>query len=314
MKYFNRYTLSISILLLAVVFSPDSGVSRATSATHDFAHAPIFGCVALLLLNWFKSLPLARSWSITKQYFVAFLIAVLFGLATEAAQSFVSREASWIDCRSDALGAAAFCGLFMILDRRIANMQIKVTGVAAAVAMLTWHSIPFVTVMSAYRHRDADFPLLLDARDNARDEFAAGQYSQTDYVRVPTLFARVPEEQALRVRFGSAEWVGLDLDEPYPDWTGYHTLAFDLINPSDAPLHLSIRIHDRRHNWQLSDRFTRKFTLAPRARTIYTVPLADVERGPRTRRLDMDHIANLLLFTTGADAGREIYVSRIWLE
>jgi VanZ family protein len=314
LNYFNRFTLSIGILLAAVVFSPDPGVSRASTAVHDFAHAPIFGCIALSILSWLRSQPAMQSWSVPKQYAVAFVTAVLLGLATEIAQKYAGRDSSWIDLRSDALGAAAFCGLFTMLDRRIDSSTVRAIGVLIAIALLTWHSVPAVQVTLAYVHRSQDFPSLIDARDARSDRFASPFRSHSEYRQLPTIFAKAENERALWLRFGAQEWVGLDLDEPYPDWSNYRTLKLDLTNPNDSPLRLIIRVHDRTHNWHFDDRFNRGFTLAPRTRTTYSIALADIERAPLARRLDLQHIANVQLFTSGTNAEREVYVSRIWLE
>ncbi|HVF16033.1 MAG TPA: VanZ family protein [Steroidobacteraceae bacterium] len=314
LNYFNRFTLSIGILLAAVVFSPDPGVSRASAAIHDFAHAPIFGCIALLILSWLRSQPAMQSWSVPKQYIVAFVTAFVLGLVTEIAQMYAARDASWIDLRSDALGAAAFCGLFTMLDRRIASSTVRTIGVIAAVALLAWHSVPAVQVTLAYVHRSQDFPSLIDARDSRPDGFASPFRSQGEYTHLPTIFAQVQNERALRLRFGGKDWVGLDLDEPYPDWSGYRTMNLDLTNPNDASLRLAIRVHDRTHNWRFDDRFNHGFTLAARTRATYSIALADIERAPLARRLDLKHIANVQLFTAGTNVGRDIYVSRIWLE
>jgi hypothetical protein len=314
LNYFNRFTLSIGILLAAVVFSPDPGVSRASAAIHDFAHAPIFGCVALLIVSWLRGQPAMQSWPVSKQYAVAFLTAVLLGAATEIAQKYAGRDASWVDLRSDALGAAAFCGLFTMLDRRIASSTTRTIGVLTAVALLAWHSVPFVQVTLAYVHRSQDFPSLIDARDSRPDDFASPFRSEGEYRQLPTAFAQSGSERALRLRFGAQDWVGLDLDEPYPDWSGYRTMKLDLTNPNDTTLQMVIRVHDRTHNWQFDDRFNRSFTLAPRSRKTYEVALADIARAPLARRLDLQHIANMQLFTAGTNAGRDLYVSRIWLE
>jgi hypothetical protein len=314
LNYFNRFTLSIGILLAAVVFSPDPGVSRASTAVHDFAHAPIFGCIALLILSWLRSQPAMQSWSVRKQYAFAFITAVLLGLATELAQKYAGRDSSWIDLQSDALGAAAFCGLFTMLDRRIERSRIRTLGVLVAVALLAWHSVPAVQVTLAYVHRSQDFPSLIDARDDRPDRFASPFRSQGEYTELPTIFAQVENERALRLQFGAQDWVGLDLDEPYPDWSGYRTMKLDLTNPNDVSLRVVIRVHDRTHNKQFDDRFNHGLMLAPRTRSTYSVALAEIARAPLARRLDLKHVANVQLFTAGTNAGRDIYVSRIWLE
>ncbi len=313
LKSLNRYSLSIGILLVMVVFSPDPGKSRFVSVLHDFAHAPVFGCVALLVLFWL-SRHSPRVWPVWAQYVAAFLVAVLLGLATEVAQKFAARDPSWLDLLGDTLGAAACCGLFAAFDRRIARMALRACAALLAITLLMFHSLPLARVSLAYVHRDQEFPTLFDARDGRASNFARPVLCALDYVQTPAMFARHPEEPALRLRFGAGQWMGLNLDEPVPDWSGHRTLLLDLTNPGDTPLALAIRVHDRAHDWRYEDRFNRSFELAARTRKTIAIALADIERGPTARPLDLQKVANAMLFTSSASVGRELYVSRIWLE
>ena len=295
------------------MFSPDPGVSRGSAAIHDFAHAPIFGCVALLVLQWSRQQVFTRDWQVGTHYFFAFIAAVVLGAATEVAQMFANRDASWIDLRSDVLGALAFCGLYTMLDPRVDKMTIRVIGIVVGGLLLVWHSIPAVRVAIAYLHRSQDFPSLIDARDSRADDFASVFRASGEYAQLPARYVN-GGEQALHIQFGPEDWVGLDLDEPYPDWSGHRALLLDLTNPNEGALDVTIRVHDRTHNWEFGDRFNRTFRLAPQTRTTLRVPLDEIERAPVGRRLNLQHVANLQLFTSGANAGRELYVSRIWLE
>ncbi|MGH8188110.1 MAG: hypothetical protein ACREUC_16240, partial [Steroidobacteraceae bacterium] len=56
------------ILLVAVVFAPVPGNTRWITTLHDTAHAPIFGCLAVLSLFLVRSRQGLRSASIPRQY------------------------------------------------------------------------------------------------------------------------------------------------------------------------------------------------------------------------------------------------------
>lgn len=255
-----------------------------------------------------------RTWSVATHYLVAFGLAVVLGAATEIAQMFAQRDASWVDLRSDTLGALAFCGVYTMVDPRVNQATVRIVGVLSGALILVWHSIPAVRVTLAYLHRNQDFPSLIDARDTRADEFAKVFRAEGEYAPLPTRFAEASGERALHMRFGTEDWVGLDLDEPYPDWSNFRTLAMDLTNPNEGMLNVSLRVHDRTHNWEFADRFNRTFRLPPQSRSTVRVRLVDIERAPLGRRLNLQHVANLQLFTSGRNAGRELYVSRIWLE
>jgi VanZ family protein len=310
----NRYWVLIAILLAAVVFSPDPGSSRAIAAAHDFAHAPVFGCVSVLLLVWLRGFRPTRDHRLITQYAVAIAGGAGLGLATEIAQAFAGRDASWVDLRSDVLGSIAFAAMFALIDARIDRRSLSRTLCALGVILMIVHSLPFVQTLLAYVRRNQEFPTLFEARDSTPDAFIGRLRSEFAYEPLPPLFATTQNEQALHIRFTNGPWLGMYVDEPRPDWSGYQTLAVDLTNPSDAPLHMVIRVHDRAHNYRFEDRFNRAFRVPAATRMTLLIPLAEIESAPDGRKLDLCEIAQIILFTAERNAGRDLYVSRIWLQ
>lgn len=309
--FFNRYTVSIGILLAIVVLSPGPGTSRAGAALHDSAHAPVFACLTILLLlasTRHRSQRLA-----IKDYIVAFVLAVALGFATEVVQRLTGGDASWLDLRSDTIGALAACGLFAAFDRRVESWQ-RAALAAAALALLAVHTMQFARVGIAYVHRDRDFPTVFDASNRRAQLFVVATSARIAYSTLPPALANRPFEPSLRVTMVRGDWPGVAIEEPHPDWSRYAQLKLDLANPQAQPLALNLRVLDRAHNWQTDDRFNRTVHIAANARTVVSIPIADIERAPRQRRLDTRAIADLRLFTETAPAGRVFYVTRIWLE
>jgi hypothetical protein len=309
----KRYWVLIVILLAAVLFSPDPGTSRAIAAAHDFAHAPIFGCVAVFLLISLRRMTFARQWSVGRQYAAAIAAAAGLGLATEILQALGHRDASWLDLRSDVLGAIAFGAMFTVVDGRLGSVTLCRIACAVGAVLMLVHSAPFAKTVLAYVRRNEAFPVVFEAGDNTPDAFVGALRSRLAYEPLPAEFASYANEQALHIQFGSGEWLGMAVDEPYPDWTGYGALALDMTNSSDQVLAMAIRVHDRAHDHRFEDRFNRSFNLAPRTRTTLVIPLAEIERGPVARKLDLQQVAQLVLFTSGENESRDLYVSRIWL-
>src|SRR5262245_51075001 len=97
----KRYWVLIVILLAAVLFAPDPGDSRAISTVHDFAHAPVFGCVAVLLLILLRDMDFTRRAPVGVQYALAIAGSSGLGAATEMLQALEGRDGSWLDLRSD---------------------------------------------------------------------------------------------------------------------------------------------------------------------------------------------------------------------
>ncbi len=294
------------ILLAAVVLVPVPGRERWITVLHDFAHAPVFGCIAvavLLILRASGRLTRRPAWQL---YLLAFAAAVVLGALTEIIQWIEDRDASWIDLHSDILGAAAFLGLCAAFDPTFTR-RVRAVGIAVAIALLVWHSKPAFEAIAAYRYRASLEPALAQF-STSRDLYFIDPLRS--HVRIEPLSSDWSStgETALRVDFTDERWPGVDFFEPIPDWSRYRMLELDLVNPGDAELHLTLRIHDVIHDNEYADRFNRDFVLAPRSRQVVRIPLADVESAPRDRRMNMTRIADLYLFRSDGSSGESMFV------
>jgi hypothetical protein len=121
-------------------------------------------------------------------------------------------------------------------------------------------------------------------------------------------------DDALEVKFGAQEFPGVSFHEPVPDWRRYRILAIDVENPGDAPLRLTVRVHDRFHNRMYNDRFNRNFDLAANERRILRILVEDIRHGPRDRLMDMAHISDITLFKGSAPGSDRLRVYSLRLE
>jgi VanZ family protein len=313
-RHRTAFLAPVCILLILVVFAPLPGATIGIRTLHDFAHAPIFGCVALLLLYAMPSLPRLSGLPRGSQYLIALTGATALGMLTELAQIPVGRDASWLDVRSDLLGAAAFLALFTVVDARVRSRSIRIFATLVGTALLAFHSLPLASAAFAYERRAAAFPVLADYTKRMDLYFVSPQQATMRHLPMPAPWAAGPGEETMQVAFASGEWQGLDFREPAPDWRGYKTLALDITNPTDEPLVLGLRVHDIRHNNDFRDRFNRTLSVPPRTRTILRLPIAEIESAPRTRLLDLRHIAGVIVFRSGSSTAREMDVSKVWLE
>jgi hypothetical protein len=304
------------VLLFIVVFVPLPATTLGLRVLHDFAHAPIFGCVALLFLYVMRSYPRPDALGAGRQYLFAAMGAVFFGALTELAQIPVGRDSSWFDVRSDLLGATAFLALFSAVDTHIRGRRpgMRAAAVVVGIGLFIFHSLPAAYAALAYERRADAFPVLADFTQRMDGFFVMPQRARIDPVRMPAEWMASPGERTLQVRFGSPLFPGLDFYEPAPDWRGYATLALDVTNPTDLPLTLTLRVHDVHHTHNFTDRFNRAFDLAPRTRQVLRIPIAEVASAPHTRSMDMQHIAGVMLFRTGDSVAPQMDVSKLWLE
>lgn len=304
----------IGILLVVVVFAPVPGHTQGIRTLHDFAHAPIFGCVALLTLFALRSHGSLGGMPPWLQYLGAFCIAVTLGALTEIAQIPVGRDASWTDLRSDVLGAAGFLGLYALFDTRLHRAATRVIGAVAGVSLLAVHSMPLVVAADAYLHRDQVFPVLADFTQRIDTYFIAPQWAEVGLKPLPQQWAKQSGELAMRVTFAAGPWPGVDFSEPAPDWSGYRTLAIDITNPASTELVLGFRVHDVHHDQRYADRFNRTLHVPPLTRIVLRIPVADIKSGPQARSMDLQRIAGFLLFRLSESQVGQMYVGRVWLE
>ena len=309
--------LAIVILLVSVVFSPPSSATRWTALLHNTAHAPIFGCVAALVLTVLRNSARWQGMRTSRQYLVAFAAAVILGIATELLQALTGGDPSFADAARDVLGAASFLLVVAAFDRHGTGQQRwsvrRIVWIVVAVVLLAPLALPFKEVVREYSLRDGQFPVLADF-SNGGSRFFLGDHTPTSIEPMPAQWAARGEETSLRVHLLNQHNAGLNLEEPVPRWRDYSTLAIDLTNPTAVPLTLVVRVHDIHHNYQYVDRFNQRLLVEPHARRVIRIAISDIERGPKLRKLDLDNIAGVMLFRPEPSGATEMYVSRIWLE
>lgn len=309
----------IAILLAAVVFAPVPGDTRWIRTLHNSAHAPIFGCVSLLMLLVSRSHPRLQSLSLPGQYVLALAAALVLGVFTEILQIPAGRDASFEDALHDMIGALAFLGVFGALDAPIRslpqNTPIRFALAVVGLVAMGFAAAPVTRAAIKYQQRDERFPVLADFSQRYDRYFILQQSSEFSPLKMPDPWARAPDEQAMRVRMLNGPYPGMNFIEPVPDWSGYTTLAVDLTNPTPMNLRLVLRVHDVEHNNQPEDRFSKRFELPAGTREIVRIRLQDIEAGPKTRQLDPHRIAGLIVFRADdSPPAGELLLSRVWLE
>lgn len=302
-------------LLGAVIFSPQTDSTLWNQTLHNFAHGPIFGSVALVVLASLRRLARFAMQPPAGQYLASFGIAVLLGLLTEIVQQYTGRDASIGDLITDALGAAAFLLVYGYFDRvfrqRVNARSLLLLSGIAALVLLSW---PLVVAARAYADRARGFPLIADFTQRVGMPFISAHNARTEVVSVPEPWAAAQDERALRIELVGTDWPGIEITEPYPDWTRHHYLALELVNPHPFVLSISMRIDDRKHNYEFEDRYNARFELPPQQRTTIRIPLEEIEKAPRGRSLDLRNVARILIFRREALSGETLYLTRAKLE
>jgi VanZ family protein len=311
--------LVIGILLAAVVFAPVPGDTRWIRTLHNSAHAPIFGCVAVLSLFIIRAESRFAALGLKAQYALALVVAFGLGILTELLQIPAGRDASFEDALHDTIGALAVLGIFAVFDSRVRALSrgvvVRFAAAIVGVVSLAIAAAPVTRAAMKYQQRDERFPVLADFTERYDRYFIFQKSAEFSSAQMPAPWAERTDERAMRVRLLDGPYPGLDFIEVPPDWRGYSTLAVDLTNPTPLSLQLVLRVHDSQHNNQPNDRFSRRFELPPGTRQVIRIPLRDIAAGPRERTLDLRQVAGVIIFRTeDSPRAEELLLSRAWLE
>jgi len=311
------WTLVAAIALLALVqFVSLPTRPKILSVINNFAHGPVFGALALLLLGWLRPLARGRAWI---AYAGAFFSATAAGSALEFMQIFTHRDASVADAVTNALGAAA--ALCLVASREQAlrptrrpswSRHLGLAGAVLLVVLL----MPVTRALDAYATRARRFPTIMQFASRSDMYFVELRDSEATLVSPPSMAAGARSQRGLKIRFRGDDWPGIEDVEPVPDWTRFRRLRIDLSNPGVRPLLLGLRLHDIGHGQDYTDRFNASFTIDAKAHRVLDVALEDVARGPAHRELDLSRIGGLVLFrlSPADNQAPELVLTRVWLE
>lgn len=300
----RRLVLFALLLVVAAVllFLPLPVPPTTAGRTIENAgHTPLFMLITLGFL-----VVLSHDFKLTglKVYVIAALLGVGGGLATEIIQIPFHRDASWEDVADDALGVLLALALYALFDggMRMSRLWRFVT-LCVVVACATVYVTPILRMERAYLHRDGQFPILADFRSSTELYWVVGYGVNRGLVR-----------GALDIEFTPAEFPGVSLYEPVPDWHGFRTLLVDLENPDADALKISIRVHDIGHGRDYADRFNRRYTIAAQERRTIRIALDEIQRAPRGRAMNMREVSDITIFRGEPSGSRHLRIYSVRLE
>lgn len=299
------YVLTVALLVTAVLFSPSWGNWLWLRTLHDFAHGPVFGAIAIVLLMAQRH---RSRGDVRTHYPVAIAASVFLGGATELIQWFTHRDPSWNDFCTDVIGVATFVSCYALFDSRITHLRRALMPLAAiALSVMLW---PVVVTAHAYYERSHAFPLIFDLNRGIGMYFITTRLVHT---RIETMPAPWSSESALRVDFLPGKWQGIELREPPSDWRECDELLVDLVNPTSETLRVVVRVDDEQHNWKYADRYNGNFDIAPNSRVGLRIPIEEIRTAPKTRELDLSRVARVVVFRRRDSQAPSMYVSRMEL-
>ena len=305
------------MLFLALVRPP--GDAYGWRLLFEIGHLPLFGVAALMMLRIIRVLRGAAQ-PARADFVIALLATVVLGLAAEALQVFQSgRHASIGDAVHNMTGAFSFLAIVAALkpalwrplgaDGRVAARLV----LAGATLLLVLGLMPLAMAAWSYAKRADAFPVVADLTADWQRPFLSVGRSALEPVPAPPGWEATAGEDVARLTFLDAPWPGVTVREPYPDWSGYGVLRFQVWSALAAPVELVLRVDDAHRRRAHQDRYNGSFIVMPGLND-FTVPLATIEQGPQERRLNLGEISQFIIFSRRPSEPFDLYFSPFWLE
>lgn len=307
--------------LLSFLFIPVPSHTFLWKAVNNFAHVPLFGIVAILLLNVSRMLFTVWSWPPIRYYVVAITGALALALLTEVLQSFgATRHPEVSDVVYDLVGAMCGLGLFFTYDpqvsgkwvpwRQFPRNAVMRLGVVLVIGITL---LPVVGWTYAYWDRASRFPSILQFASDWEMKFVKASDSKLQVVTPPVGWKKSAEDLVGLVAFHTRTYPGIRIEEPYPDWRGYAYFQLDIFSKLPNPQSIVIRIDDLHHNNEHSDRFNKAVTISPGLNHIQ-IPIDDIRLAPVGREMDLRAMKAVLLFAVNPREEFTLYLDNIHLE
>ncbi len=313
------WALLLAALLVFLALGEPPELTLFWDAFFDAGHTPLFGFAALAILGLLRARRSHADGS--RIWWEAFALTVTLGAITEILQFFQpSRDPSFEDFFRDVAGA----GAWLLVTAAVRSSGRGTGPIRTRGGRVGAATVAGLLVLVAGAHL-ATTAALYVARNGARPTLFVLDGSwwerrlvhEHDSVLTPRTGPRRLEasfrEPLARLDLKPGTYPGVAFNEPYPDWSGYRRLVFTAVSDLDAPLPLTIRIHDAAHDQRYRDRFNRLLVIRPGINRI-VIPLDEIRFAPDRREMDMRRIRGIILFGYRLGAATHVYLSALRLD
>lgn len=283
----------LSVLFLGFYLVNPPERTLAWDELFNAGHVVLFAAVFVLVRVWVsRAAPL---WSDGGKDGATLGVIAVLALASEASQiPLDTRVASITDVLRDVAGA--FIAVALTTRQRWRSQSVwrsRLAGLAAA-AMIGLVMINPLAAAAVYYERDRQFPVVAtwtgawweDWLIVARDAELAPAPSDHEGDRRRTW---------TEIRLNEARYPGVAITEPYPDWSGYARLVFDVDNDGAQALVLGVDVHDRSYEGRDDQRFNQNVVVGPGLHRI-EIPLSSLRRHLSDRPLDLTAIRGIRVY------------------
>ena len=275
-------------------------------SVYNFGHVPLFGFLSLLILGLAKQVVKFEKQKHYLYYVIAFISVIFIGAISEFLQLYGPRDADIGDWIRDIIGAISFLGCYMAYDKKAgiisdkSNDKYKIIIILIATVLIILSFIPTALWAGAYLHRNHEFPVICSFDSFWERKFIKTRNADLTAVSSPKEWRKYEDDRVGQLILYPANYSGFSIEEPYPDWSDYDFLSFEVYSKLDSSINLAIRIEDIYHDDTYQDRFNKSNTINPGINRI-VIPLTEIKEAPASRMLDMTAIRYIHVFTANPD-------------
>jgi hypothetical protein len=309
MKKLNLLFGIFLLLTFALFFVGNSNIvpTRSFKIVWNLGHIVFFAIAIFLLLKHASFLQQATQ---AHQFYWVVGICLVAGVLIESIQFSIGRQASWQDILRNILGgltALAFFPRPKSSNAQLLGMKFK----AIITVLLCIQLLPLLMTLVDEHMAKSNFPMLADFENTLELSrwTSNGQMILDKKITTHGNFSA-------RIELTTQPYSGASLNFLPSNWKNFKRLLFSVYVPSNSPISITTRIHDRQHRqsgYLYNDRFQQLSHLKTGWNHI-TINITDIIRAPKTRLMDIESITNIRFFTSKFKQSRVIYLDNLRLE
>ena len=303
----NKNVLLLILFGLAVLMfvgGLDYGARRSLKELWNLGHILFFG---LLIYHFSHNWQWYRLRKLIQKIVLVFVLTAILSIIIELSQHiFANGTPDIYDIRRNFVGASlGFVFTVSIRKRYILNFLRFVI-----VLFVLFEMIPVSLALADEYRAYRKFPILSDFESDLELSRWSGD---EPFLRNKEIVQH--GKSSLSITFGTSKYSGVSLKYFPSDWTEYQSIKYNIYYPYTDTLYFTCRIHDQQHTKGIqayNDRFNRRYFLV-NGWNEFSISLEDVKNAPKLRKIDLNKIQGVGIFTVQLAQPRNVYLDYVRL-
>ena len=303
MKLF--FSLLLGVILFFVLKGPSDFSSLIYHALWNLGHPFCFALTTYYILKQYL-----ENYTYRKQTLFILLFTMVLSLLIEFLQETFNRTFDWSDIFLNLLGSCLVLIWLTLKDKKPYSFSYN-SIIVINILLLIIILFPIYQAILIQLKIHQSFPIL--SIFNEKIELKKWKGDNLSLTRNTIPYSSQYSLQATML--ASRKYNPVTLKHFAKNWTGFKSLKINVELDSKLPIELCVRITDMQHDisdQKYDDRYQQCFKLATKNNTLI-IPIGDIQSAPLTRKLDINHISEVTLFSRNLSINRIIYIHDIEL-